>query len=122
MVIGDEELRRRLKEQNYPIPPITDTTRHVLLKKLQQLENEESCEGAEDSAEDEEGGGGGSLSRNEPQPFKKKSSTLRRRVIHTNGGSIPPVAGARLQIIQNTRQRISLQEEIPSLTLGNGRR
>jgi len=37
--ISDNELRRRLEEFNYNVPPITDTTRNVLLKKLRQFED-----------------------------------------------------------------------------------
>ena len=34
----DGELRRRLARFNYPCPPITESTRGVLVKKLAQLE------------------------------------------------------------------------------------
>ena len=36
--LTDDALKRRLEAQNYPVPPITGTTRGVLLKKLEQLE------------------------------------------------------------------------------------
>ena len=36
--ISDSELRLRLEEHNYNVPPITDTTRSVLVKKLRQLD------------------------------------------------------------------------------------
>ena len=39
-VISDQEIRRRLKAHNYPVPPITELTRNVLIKKLSQLDKE----------------------------------------------------------------------------------
>jgi len=40
--ISDEELRQRLQEHNYSVPPITSTTRSVLLKKLKQLSDQKA--------------------------------------------------------------------------------
>ena len=39
-VISNEELMTRLKSHNYAFPPITHSTRGVLLKKLAQLDAE----------------------------------------------------------------------------------
>jgi len=36
--ISDSELRERLEEHGYNVPPITDTTRAILIKKLSQLD------------------------------------------------------------------------------------
>jgi len=36
--IADDELRQRLEAHNYNVPPITDTTRSILVKKLRQLD------------------------------------------------------------------------------------
>ena len=38
--LSDAELRRRLVEHNYTVPPITDSTRGLLLKKLAQLDGD----------------------------------------------------------------------------------
>ena len=37
--ISDSELRERLEEHGYNVPPITDTTRAILIKKLSQLDS-----------------------------------------------------------------------------------
>ena len=37
---SDAELKSRLKGHNYEVPPITDTTRHILTKKLLQLDEQ----------------------------------------------------------------------------------
>ena len=39
-VITNEELRLRLEAHNYNVPPITELTKNVLIRKLQQLDNE----------------------------------------------------------------------------------
>lgn len=39
-VINDNDLRQRLEEHSYPVPPITDTTRKILIKKLNQLDEQ----------------------------------------------------------------------------------
>ena len=36
--LSDAELRRRLQAHNFEVPPITDITRTVLVKKLAQLD------------------------------------------------------------------------------------
>ena len=41
-VISDLELKRRLEAHNYPVPPITETTKKILVKKLNQLDKEAS--------------------------------------------------------------------------------
>ena len=38
--LTNESLRRRLESFNFPVPPITSTTRGVLVKKLEKLERE----------------------------------------------------------------------------------
>merc|ERR1719495_1606370 len=38
--IEDSELRQRLEAHSYEVPPITDTTRSLLLKKLDNLDRE----------------------------------------------------------------------------------
>ena len=38
--ISDLDLRKRLTAHNYPVPPITVTTRGLLQKKLAQLDGE----------------------------------------------------------------------------------
>jgi len=38
--ISDAELRQRLEEHSYNVPPITDTTRAILIKKLTQLDQQ----------------------------------------------------------------------------------
>ena len=38
--LSDAELRRRLVAHNYTVPPITDSTRGLLLKKLAQLDGD----------------------------------------------------------------------------------
>lgn len=38
-VITNAELKRRLEAHNFPVPPITDSTKGVLIKKLEQLDN-----------------------------------------------------------------------------------
>lgn len=38
-VINDNDLRQRLEEHAYSVPPITDTTRKILIKKLNQLDD-----------------------------------------------------------------------------------
>lgn len=38
--IPDNELRQRLEDHNYNVPPITDTTRSILVKKLNQLDQQ----------------------------------------------------------------------------------
>jgi hypothetical protein len=38
--LTNEELMARLKAHNYPVPPITASTRGVLLRKLEQLDAE----------------------------------------------------------------------------------
>lgn len=40
LYISNEELSRRLKAHNYNAPPVTASTRSVLLKKLQTLEDD----------------------------------------------------------------------------------
>lgn len=42
-LISDNELKRRLEAYNYPVPPITETTKKILLKKLTQLDKEASA-------------------------------------------------------------------------------
>ena len=44
-VISNEELMTRLKSHNYAVPPITHSTRGVLLKKLAQLDAEKRQRG-----------------------------------------------------------------------------
>ncbi len=44
-VMSNEELMRRLKAHNYAFPPITPSTRGVLLKKLSQLDAEKRQRG-----------------------------------------------------------------------------
>ena len=39
-VISDLELKKRLEAHNYQVPPITESTKKVLLKKLSQLDKE----------------------------------------------------------------------------------
>ena len=39
-VISDIELKKRLEAHNYQVPPITEHTKKVLLKKLNQLDKE----------------------------------------------------------------------------------
>ena len=39
-VLTNEELMARLRAHNYPFPPVTPSTRGVLLKKLAQLDAE----------------------------------------------------------------------------------
>jgi len=39
-VLTNEELMARLRSHNYPVPPVTPSTRGVLLKKLAQLDAE----------------------------------------------------------------------------------
>lgn len=41
-LISDNELKRRLEAYDYPVPPITESTKKVLLKKLCQLDKEAS--------------------------------------------------------------------------------
>ena len=45
--LSDAELRRRLQAHNFEVPPITDSTRTVLVKKLTQLDggNQKATEG-----------------------------------------------------------------------------
>ena len=38
--LSDAELKKRLEAHNYTVPPITVTTRALLQKKLDQLDNE----------------------------------------------------------------------------------
>ena len=38
--ISDAELKKRLEAHNYPVPPITGSTRTTLEKKLAQLDGE----------------------------------------------------------------------------------
>ena len=62
--ISDSELRERLEEHGYNVPPITDTTRAILIKKLTQLDTASKTKSAAarrfgagldySSAEDEE--------------------------------------------------------------------
>jgi len=61
--ISDAELRQRLEDHNYNVPPITDTTRAILIKKLNQLDTQRSSNARKQgtytsldysSAEDEE--------------------------------------------------------------------
>lgn len=40
--ISDAELRQRLEDHSYNVPPITDTTRSILIKKLNQLDEQRS--------------------------------------------------------------------------------
>ena len=40
--ISDAELRLRLEDHAYNVPPITDTTRAILIKKLNQLDSQRS--------------------------------------------------------------------------------
>jgi len=40
--ISDAELRHRLEDHAYNVPPITDTTRAILIKKLNQLDQQQS--------------------------------------------------------------------------------
>jgi len=42
-IISDHDLRQRLEEHSYNVPPITDTTRKILLKKLTQLDDQRKC-------------------------------------------------------------------------------
>jgi len=39
-VITNAELKRRLEAHNYPVPPITDSTKRILIKKLAQLDSD----------------------------------------------------------------------------------
>jgi len=41
-IISDQELRRRLSAFNQVVPPVTSTTRNLLLKKLASLESSQS--------------------------------------------------------------------------------
>ncbi len=42
--ISDAELKRRLEAHNYPVPPITESTKRILLKKLNQLDKQAAIE------------------------------------------------------------------------------
>lgn len=55
--LSDAELRLRLEAHNYTVPPITDTTRGLLAKKLAQLdgENQKATKGKIPQAIDQEG-------------------------------------------------------------------
>ena len=44
-VISDRELKKRLEAHNYQVPPITEHTKKVLLKKLNQLDKEANHNG-----------------------------------------------------------------------------
>lgn len=43
-IISDKELRRRLSAFNTVVPPVTNSTRKLLLKKLENLENSQSTQ------------------------------------------------------------------------------
>lgn len=90
--ISDSELRERLEEHGYNVPPITDTTRAILIKKLTQLDTASKTKSVASrrfgagldysSAEDEEA----------PTPIMSSTragrhhDTEARGGRHTNGG------------------------------------
>lgn len=81
--ISDSELRLRLEEHNYSVPPITDTTRSVLVKKLRQLDQQSKqksfpVSGIDYSSAEED--------FTPPASSTKKNSRVSRT--KTNGGSI----------------------------------
>jgi len=41
-IISDQEIRRRLSSFNTVVPPVTNSTRRLLLRKLEELESSQS--------------------------------------------------------------------------------
>ena len=49
--LTNETLRRRLEAFDFPVPPITATTRGVLIKKLEKLEKDSGKKGRQQRGE-----------------------------------------------------------------------
>jgi len=118
--ISDAELRQRLEEHQYNVPPITDSTRRTLINKLRQLDQDSAGKSRKaaytgldySSAEDEE------------FPPPRASSTMVGRGREsgrgrqaTNGGGRRGEAGGRRAETGGRREEVAVRREE-----GGGRR
>ena len=114
--ISDSELRERLEQYGYRVPPITDTTRAVLNKKLKQFDEEalrdRRYSGLDySSAEDDELPAplasstrtGGSLGRHHDE-----HAVTSRVIRHTNGGR---VTRKQASLMTHSEEEASEEEE-----------
>ena len=93
--ISDGELRERLEDHGYNVPPITDTTRAILIKKLGQLDTQRSKQvdsrrftGLDySSAEDEDAPTPIASSTRAGRNNHQESAVTSRVTRHTNGSS-----------------------------------
>ena len=111
-VISDLELRKRLEAHNYQVPPITELTKKVLLKKLSQLDKEanhysKSSKLNDYSSAEEDG------SSANPSPYLRRrkvtSSTTSNstNATSTNGSSRPTSHRATVETTSTNRGRKS---------------
>eukprot|EP00095_Tigriopus_kingsejongensis_P008817 maker-scaffold1296_size49803-snap-gene-0.16 protein:Tk08817 transcript:maker-scaffold1296_size49803-snap-gene-0.16-mRNA-1 annotation:"inner nuclear membrane protein man1-like" len=101
--LSDEDLRSRLQRQNYAVPPITTSTRSVLLKKLAQLEASQPAR---------------SPVRASPPPRSRAQRNSSRLLEYSSAEDDGPVAPARPQ----RRTSHSSRNQAHSTRLINGSR
>ena len=118
--ISDYELRERLESHGYNVPPITDTTRTVLFKKLNQLDeasrdSRRRYSGLDYSSAEEEDlpaplasstRTGRSLSRHQHEELAVTS-----RVRHTNGGQGGRVTRKQASLMSHSEEEDVEDEE-----------
>merc|ERR1711971_770905 len=101
-LISDLELKKRLEAHNYQVPPITETTKKILLKKLNQLDKEANNSKASklhdySSAEED-----GSSSNASPYLRRRKVNPSPTNATPTNG------SGRSSQHTTNNRRKSQL--------------
>ncbi|TRY62605.1 hypothetical protein TCAL_03996 [Tigriopus californicus] len=115
--ITDEALRSRLQKHNYPVPPITSSTRSVLLKKLTQLDAQNGPAKAKSasisgrrvsnrlleysSAEDEDEGPLGEKAVNTARPQRRVSNSSRNEKKNQSAVMRPGKVNGRSQRLMN---------------------
>ena len=88
-VISDAELKRRLEAHKYPVPPITESTKSILVKKLSQLDQDSKTRNAkaklfEYSSAEEDTNSTPSLRRRKNVPSQRKT-VVPTTEYHSNG-------------------------------------
>jgi len=117
--ISDAELRQRLEDHAYNVPPITDTTRAILIKKLNQLDSQRSSNARKQgtysgldysSAEDDEiaptpiaNSTRRGTALNAPSTTSKNGHSGNKRGARQNRGEVEVLTGVTSRVTRSSR-------------------